>query len=128
MINMKKVFVLICAVILLICGCGKENKFDVVKVNKSEAMEYIESGAILIDVRSAVEYENGHINGAINIDVEDILKINDLLEYENKNIDSSKAIIVYCRSGSRSANAANKLIELGYTKVYDLGSIDNWSD
>ena len=112
----------------LVCGCGKKDKLEVVKISKTEAMEYIESGAILIDVRSTEEYEKEHIEGAINIDVEDILKINDLLEYENKNIDSNMSIIVYCRSGSRSANAADKLIELGYTKVYDLGSIDNWSD
>lgn len=128
MINMKKVFILIIGIMFFVFGCGKEENLEVVKVNKTEAIEYIKSGAILIDVRSDEEYENGHIDGAINIDVEDILKTTDLLEYENKNIDSSMAIIVYCRSGSRSANAANKLIELGYTKVYDLGSIDNWSD
>lgn len=124
---MKKIWVLICFCIL-ICGCGNAtDKVNVVKVTKDEALSYIEDGALLIDVRSKEEYEANHIDGAININVEDILTMDLVLVYNNHEIGYNKEIIVYCRSGSRSNTAAEKLIELGYTRVYDLGTIDNWS-
>lgn len=127
MINMKKVLILV-FVMLLVCGCGnkEENKVEVKSIVKKEAVEKIDNGAILIDVRSASEYASGHIDGAINIDVNSILNLKGELEYNNRNIAKTTVVILYCRSGNRSLQAANKLIELGYTNVYDLGSIDNW--
>lgn len=127
MINMKKVLILV-FVMLLVSGCGnkEENKVEVKSIVKSEAVEKIDNGAILIDVRSASEYASGHIDGAINIDVNSILNLKGELEYNNRNIAKTTVVILYCRSGNRSLQAANKLIELGYTNVYDLGSIDNW--
>lgn len=113
---------------IFITGCGNDSeKVQVMKINKTEAVTKIEDGAILIDVRSSAEYESRHIDGSININVDDILNSNGALVYDNSEIGFNKTIIVYCRSGSRSNNAANKLIELGYTNVYDLGSIDNWN-
>ena len=111
------------------CGCSSNNTdvVQVVKVDKTKAESLIDEGALLIDVRSFAEYNQGHIDNAINIDVQEILNITDSLVYNNASISKNKKIIVYCRSGSRSSNAANKLVELGYTNVYDLGSIDNWS-
>ena len=111
------------------CGCSSNNTdvVQVVKVDKTKAESLIDEGALLIDVRSFAEYNQGHIDGAINIDVQEILNITDSLVYNNASISKNKKIIVYCRSGSRSSNAANKLVELGYTNVYDFGSIDNWS-
>lgn len=127
MINMKKVLILV-FVMLLVSGCGnkEENKVEVKSIVKKEAVEKIDNGAILIDVRSASEYASGHIDGAINIDVNYILNLKGELEYNNRNIAKTTVVILYCRSGNRSLQAANKLIELGYTNVYDLGSIDNW--
>lgn len=127
MINMKKVLILV-FVMLLVSGCGnkEESKVEVKSIVKSEAVEKIDNGAILIDVRSASEYASGHIDGAINIDVNSILNLKGELEYNNRNIAKTTVVILYCRSGNRSLQAANKLIELGYTNVYDLGSIDNW--
>ena len=127
MINMKKVLILV-FVMLLVSGCGnkEENKVEVKSIVKKEAVEKIDNGAILIDVRSASEYASGHIDGAINIDVNSILNLKGELEYNNRNIAKTTVVILYCRSGNRSLQAANKLIELGYTNVYDLGSIDNW--
>ena len=95
--------------------------------SRRKAEELIDEGALLIDVRSITEYNQGHIEGAINIDVQEILNVTDSLIYNNASISKNKKIIVYCRSGSRSNSAATKLVELGYTNVYDLGSIDNWS-
>lgn len=125
---MKKIL-LILVLCFLVSGCNNtdSDKVSVVSVSKDEAISYIEDGALLIDVRSEAEYKSGHIDGAININVDDILETEGVIIYNNSEIGFNKKIIVYCRSGSRSNNAAQKLIELGYKEVYDLGSIDNWS-
>ena len=122
---MKKILILIIMTLLLV-GCGKE-KIDGKALYKTIdgelAYEFVSSSkAILVDVRTLEEYEKGYIEGAINIPYEEITK------ETIKNITESKIdnIIVYCQSGSRSKEAAIKIIELGYTNVYDLGSINNW--
>ena len=121
-------FVLCLSIVLLITGCKMENnKIEVQPIDKSLAIQKIEDGAILIDVRTASEYSANHIEGAINIDVTEILSLKGELGYNNRNISKNTVLILYCRSGNRSLQAANKLIDLGYTDVYDLGSIDNWS-
>ena len=121
-------FVFILCILLFITGCGVEKtRVEVQTIDKSLAVQKIEDGAILIDVRSASEYSASHIDGAINIDVNEILSLNGELGYNNRNISKNTVLILYCRSGNRSLQAANKLIELGYTNVYDLGSMDNWS-
>ena len=126
---MKRLILVFILVVVFMCGCSSNNteKVQVVKVDKAKAEELIDEGALLIDVRSITEYNQGHIEGAINIDVQEILNVTDSLIYNNASISKNKKIIVYCRSGSRSNSAATKLVELGYTNVYDLGSIDNWS-
>lgn len=123
----KKICLCLCCLVVF-TGCSKEKDMVEVKsIDKSLAIEKMDNGAILIDVRSAAEYKTGYIDGAINIDVNDILTLKNDLTYNNRSINKNSVIIVYCRSGNRSRQAANKLIELGYTEVYDLGSIDNWS-
>lgn len=122
---MKKVLYLLFA-ILLLSGCGS-NKINAEKLYKTIdstlAYEFVmNSKAILIDVRAYEEFKGGHIEGAINIPFESINK-DTINEITNSEIDN---IIVYCQSGGRSKEAAIKIIELGYTNVYDLGSINNW--
>lgn len=74
----------------------------------------------LIDVRSNQEYEEGHLNGAINISLYNIEK-----EIENIVKDKDELIILYCSSGSRSKEAKKIIEELGYHEVYNLkGGID----
>jgi len=119
-------FILIVCFCVIISGCGNTTN-KVISITRKEVVEYMDDGAVLIDVRTEEEYDDNHIEGAINIDVDTILKTENLLIYNNAEIDKNAKIIVYCRSGARSANAANRLIELGYTSVYDFGSIDNWN-
>lgn len=69
----------------------------------------------LIDVRSGQEYEEGHLDGAINIPVYNIEH-----EIQKKVKDKNETIILYCSSGSRSKKAKNILEKLGYTEVYNL--------
>ena len=113
---MKKLCLLL--IMFMISGCSNSYK----TIDKEKSIELIKNNeAILIDVRSIVEYQEGHIMGAKSYPVTTIL--NDIEEDYDKNT----YIIVYCKSGNRSKIAAEGLIELGYKNVYDLGSINNWS-
>lgn len=76
---------------------------------------------VLIDVRTAEEYAESHIPGAILLPNEDI---GDTRPAQLPILDTE--IVVYCRSGNRSAQAAKKLIAMGYTNVYDLGGFKDW--
>ena len=80
------------------------------------------NGAIIVDVRSSQEYDEGHICRAINIPEYKInFKIDKFLQ------DKEKEIVVYCSSGIRSKDAYKKLKKIGYKNVYNLyGGIDNW--
>lgn len=78
----------------------------------------------LIDVRTIEEFTSGHIKGAINIDVTK----SDFKEKAQK-LDKNKPVLVYCRKGGRSANAAAILRELGFTAITDLkGGITAWKE
>jgi len=93
------------------------------KITAEEAKEIMDSGGeyILLDVRTDAEYNEGHIEGAILIpDYE----IKDRAESELP--DKTSVILIYCRSGRRSANVAYELAAMGYTKVYDFGGIIDW--
>ena len=100
------------------CGCTNSYK----TINKEETLKLMDyKGAVLIDVRSTSEYQQGHINKAKSYPVETVL--NDIEE----DYDKDTYLIVYCQSGGRSKTAVQGLIELGYKNVYDLGSINNWN-
>ena len=72
------------------------------------------------DVRTLEEFSGGYIPGALNISLQE-------LQQKLNRIPKDKPVIVYCRSGNRSAYAANILKQAGYTEVYDLGGIIDWA-
>ena len=74
---------------------------------------------LLIDVRTSEEFASGHIDGSVNIPVEE-------MQGRLEEIPGDAPIVVYCRSGNRSAAAARILTEAGYAPVYDLGGIQDW--
>jgi phage shock protein E len=74
----------------------------------------------LVDVRTAEEFNEGYIPGAINISLQE-------LQQKIDSIPKDKPVIVYCRSGNRSSFAVNILQQAGYTEVYDLGGIIDWA-
>ena len=78
-----------------------------------------DSDSMLIDVRTPGEYNSGHIAGSVNIPVDD-------LQRRLSQVPQNQPIIVYCRSGNRSAQAASILADAGYPDVYDLGGIITW--
>lgn len=80
-----------------------------------------EGGVTLVDVRTADEYAESHIEGAI------LLPNEEIGDSQPAALPAADAeIIVYCRTGRRSAEAAKKLAALGYTNLYDLGGIESW--
>ena len=95
----------------------------VTKIAAKDAYERIGSGEelVLLDVRTAEEYAQAHIPGAILLPNEDI---GTARPAQLPVLDTE--ILVYCRSGNRSAQAAEKLAKMGYTNVYDLGGIKDW--
>ena len=94
------------------------------KISPQLAQEMIASSQIvtIVDVRTAAEYEQGHIPDAIIVPNETI----STAQKPEALPDLNATILVYCRSGSRSAQAARKLVSLGYVNVYDFGGINDW--
>lgn len=108
---MKEIWIIL-MVLLIICGCAR--KKDTFKRDLTDIMH--EGNFVLLDVRSAGEYEARHIEGSINIPHDKIDEISDL--------PKDKTIIVFCQTGRRSGVAADKLENLSFT-VFDAKSIDN---
>ena len=79
----------------------------------AEAWSRIDAGALLIDVRSAKEFESGHLVGAINIEYTEIDAIADAIS------EPDQSVVVYCRSGRRSGIAMEALNKRGYSNVYN---------
>ena len=80
--------------------------------------------AQLVDVRTSIEFSGGHIPNAINIDFFNHKSFVKAFEYLNK----EEPVFLYCRSGKRSQNAAQKLLSLGFKQIFDLqGGYMNWN-
>ena len=92
------------------------------EINIDELKEKQKRGAIIVDVRSSQEYDEGHLYKAINIPYYEIKRnVNNLLK------DKNQEIVLYCQTGFRSRQAYKKMIKLEYKKVHNLyGGLDNW--
>ncbi len=103
---------------------GEKQVAEYTSITMDEAKEiFQESGNYLIvDVRRADEFAEGHIPGAINIANEDIASA------EPAELpDKDQVIYVYCRSGNRSKQASAKLAAMGYTNIVEFGGILDWT-
>ena len=99
--------------IALLSSCG----------NNEEATTMDYSTAIIIDVRATDEFAAGHLDGAVNYNVED-----GTLEQALPSLDPNANYVVYCRSGRRSAVAVDLMKDNGFTQIADLGSLDDAAD
>lgn len=121
---MKKL-VLFLIVLGLVCGCGNsssEKVKEVIPITTDSVFSMIdEDDVYIIDVREEFEYNSGHIRNAYNIPLNEISGIG------KKFIPLDSTVIVYCRSGSRSREAALILLDLGYLNVYDMGGVNSWN-
>lgn len=103
-------------------GEATSQKAEYIKITSSEAKTLMDSETVIVlDVRTQAEYDGGHIKDAVLLDSGDVsAKAATVLP------DKNAIILVYCRSGNRSATASKLLIEMGYTKVMDFGGIIDW--
>lgn len=122
------IFVVVC--ILLMCSsCGiagqteepAEAVYRKITAEKARDMMQSEENYILLDVRTDEEYKENHIAGAVLIPDYEITE-----RAEAELPDKNAVILIYCRSGRRSEIAANELVEMGYTGIYDFGGIIDW--
>ena len=124
---MKRIIIAVSVVLMLIfllVGCNdgnNKNVYEQITTAQAKALMDSEDGYIILDVRTPEEFAAGHIAGAILIpDYEIGEKAESILT------DKEQLILVYCRSGRRSKNAANELATLGYTDIKEFGGINDW--
>ncbi|MDO5133414.1 MAG: rhodanese-like domain-containing protein [Eubacteriales bacterium] len=119
-------------VLILLSGCssggqvmdGDDMFKSYTQISQETAKEMMaqDDGHIIVDVRRQDEYDAGHIPGAILIPNESIGT-----EQPEKLPDLDQIILIYCRSGNRSKQAAQKLFDMGYTNIYEFGGIIDWT-
>lgn len=125
---LKRILPLLLVLVIMLAGCGKSdadtlnNTYE--KITMSEGLARMESDEnyILLDVRRADEFEAGHIPGAVNLPNEEICT-----EEIPSLPDKAQTIYIYCRSGNRSKQAADKLLALGYTNLIEFGGIIDYT-
>ena len=118
---------------LLLSGCGAAkdkpeaakdipDKAAYQKISAEEAYEMMASQeVVVVDVRTREEYDGGHIENAVLVPNESIGS-----EMPEALPDKEATLLIYCRSGRRSKDAAQKLLALGYQSVYDFGGVIDW--
>lgn len=125
---MKKITAVFLVLLFVLSACGANildgsTQEGYKTITAEETKEMIDRGdnIILLDVRSEQEHKAGYIPGSILIPGSELAR-----QAPVQIQDKDACIVVYCQSGRRSKSAANKLLELGYSNVYDLGGMNNW--
>ena len=97
------------------------NSYRQITPEEAKTMMEEQEDYVLLDVRAQNEFDEGHIEGAIVIPYTEIAD-----RAEAELTDKEATILVYCRSGRRSKLAAQTLVDLGYTNIYEFGGIIDW--
>lgn len=108
---MIKRFLAAFATLAVVVGCGSSS---------SSEKTMLSANTIIIDVRTPAEFSEGHVEGAINLDLE-----GGVFEAEYPKLDPTMSYIVYCRSGRRSGVAASILKDNGFIDILDLQTLEN---
>lgn len=124
---------------LLAAGCGDDTSgpatdssvdslppvavTEAVLIDPLEGQAMMRAGVVtVIDVRTPAEFAAGHVEGAVNLDVE-----GGQFSASLADLDPAATYIVYCQSGRRSALAAAAMVAAGFTEVHDMGGIQDWT-
>lgn len=138
----KNMLLLTAAFIMLFAGCSSANQnaeressaeqviadesivnsYTMISQDEAKEMMKKDDGHVVVDVRRQDEYDNGHIPGAILIPNESIGD-----KQPEQLPDTDQIILIYCRSGNRSKQAAEKLSKMGYRNIYEFGGINTWT-
>lgn len=129
---MKKLALILLSGLLLLTGCAAggqtaaapqtPDRYQQIDQERAKEMMALDDGHVIVDVRRLDEYESGHIPGAICIPNESIEA-----ERPEELPNLEQILLVYCRSGRRSKEAAEKLFGMGYKNVYEFGGIIDWT-
>lgn len=131
---MRKKFarVIIVMGLFFLVACGKEQMQEIdngyQRITMEEAREIFEANAeeehdyVIVDVRTVEEYNEGHIPGSICIPNE-LISDEEIAELPDK----EQVIYIYCRSGNRSKQSSQKLVDKGYTNIIEFGGIIDWT-
>lgn len=128
---MKRILLPFLLILFILTGCAQKldgdgmiGKTTYIQIDQEKAKEMmaVNDGHVIVDVRRADEYAAGHIPGAILIPNESIGT-----EKPEQLPDKDQIILIYCRSGNRSKQAAQKLADMGYTNIYEFGGINTWT-
>ena len=124
---MKRIFPVLLA-LLFMTSCGENGsnlsaEVTYQQITQEAAKKMMDTQKVVIlDVREQHEYDSGHISGAV------LLPVGAITEGTAVEVigDLDTVVLVYCRSGNRSKTASQVLVDLGYTSVYEFGSINDW--
>ena len=117
----KRSFALILALVLLLTACAQAASYEQITQEEAKQIMDTTNGYILLDTRTREEYDQSHIPGALLIPHTEIAE-----QAEEELPDKDQVILVYCRSGNRSKQASEVLVELGYTNIKEFGGIIDW--
>ena len=118
---MKRITTAIVLASTLLAGCSSSSSATDLD-SQAFANKISEPGVVILDVRTSAEFAAGHIEGAINIDVEGMQFESGIAE-----LDKGATIAVYCQSGRRSGIASDKMSEAGFTSLFNLQTgIADW--
>lgn len=89
-------------------------------ISGAQARQLVQEGAVLLDVRTPQEFAAGHLPRALNIPVDE-------LQARLGELKRAASVVLYCRSGNRSARGKAMLEAAGFSRVYNLGGMSNWN-
>lgn len=104
-------------VLMLLVGCARAVSPNEV----ADAKAMVARGGLLLDVRTPEEFAAGHVEGAVNLPVQELDA-----KWETLSVPNDREVVVYCRSGRRSAQAKTLLEGKGVKRVVDIGGMSNW--
>lgn len=97
-------------------------EFKVITSEEAKKMMDTKEDILILDVRTEEEYKEGHLKGAV------LIPVTELAERATAELaDKNQTILVYCRSGNRSRQASELLVDLGYTNIFDMGGLNAWN-
>ena len=103
----------------IVAGCVATTESVELTPEEGQTLLKEEAGAVIIDVRSPIEFRGLHLEGAININV-----MGSDFEAQVAELDRQVVYLVYCRSGARSGNAVEQMRAMGFERAYNIGGID----
>ncbi len=122
--KLKKLSIILSVVIgLFLLNCKQSTAQQSTLLEPQEFKEFISTNEVLlVDVRTPREFNSGHIEKAININF-----LSSEFDEQIQKLDTTKTLVIYCRSGNRSGKSSPKFVKVGFDNLYDLkGGVLNW--